>query len=515
MTSNRFADALFQLIKTLEKAEKRHFKLYINRSSSNTGLKIVKLFDALDKMPAYDERLLLKKMAPVNKAQLHNLKAHLYKEILSALRLLKTPANIDLQLSEHLDHARLLYNKGLKIQALRILEKARDLARANQKFNTLVQLISLEKKIETLHITRSGTDKTEQMTREAGEISGHIDRVTRLSNLALLLYRWYVINGHARNAADEAAIREYFKQHLPDVSAIKGFYEQLYLYQSYCWYAFIRQDFLMYYRFSRKWVELFDGDGTMIRVETGHYIKGMHSLLNAHFDLRNFRGFDEALAGFEAFAGTPAAQMHDNFRIHTSIYINTARINRHLMQGTFAEGLQLVPEIEKNLAEYALYVDEHRILVFNYKFASLYFGSGNYSACIDYLQKIIHTNFGLRYDLQCYARLMHLMAHYETGNSDIIEHLTKSVYRFMAKMKNLTVVEEAMFRFLRHSLTVPKQKLQAEMERFLETVRHLEKNRYETRSFAYLDVISWVESKVGRLPMSRVIHQKYLQSNRR
>ena len=29
--------------------------------------------------------------------------------------------------------------------------------------------------------------------------------------------------------------------------------------QSYCWYAFIRQDFLMYYRYTQKWVDLFAG----------------------------------------------------------------------------------------------------------------------------------------------------------------------------------------------------------------------------------------------------------------
>ena len=36
-------------------------------------------------------------------------------------------------------------------------------------------------------------------------------------------------------------------------------------------------------------------------------------------------------------------------------------------------------------------------------------------------------------DLQCYARLLHLMAHYELGNFEIMESLIKSVYRFMAK----------------------------------------------------------------------------------
>ena len=276
--SNRFTDILFQLIQSLEKAEKRHFKLYINRSSAKEDLKIVQLFDAMDKLPEYDEVLLMKKLPFVTKPQLANLKSHLYKQLLASLRLLKTTENIDLQLSEHLDNARLLYNKGLKIQALRILDRAKELARANQKFNFLVQAISLEKKIETLHITRTTTDKTELLAEEAMVVSDHIYRVTKLSNLALLLYRWYLINGHARNEHDETDIKAYFKTQLPvDVNAISGFYEKLYLYQSYCWYAFIRQDFLMYYRYSKKWVDLFRDQPNMVSVPLlpspaqGHY----------------------------------------------------------------------------------------------------------------------------------------------------------------------------------------------------------------------------------------------------
>ena len=48
--------------KSLEKAEKRHFKLYIKRSSGKEDLKIVHLFDALDKLKDYDEKALLKKL---------------------------------------------------------------------------------------------------------------------------------------------------------------------------------------------------------------------------------------------------------------------------------------------------------------------------------------------------------------------------------------------------------------------------------------------------------------------
>jgi hypothetical protein len=118
----------------------------------------------------------------------------------------------------------------------------------------------------------------------------------------------------------------------------------------------------------------------------------------------------------------------------------------------------------------------------------------------------------LRIDLQSYARLLHLMAHYELGNYEIMESLIKSVYRFMAKMKNLTVVEEEMFRFLRSSFKISPRKLKPELEKFLHTIKHLEKNRFETRAYAYLDVISWLESKVYEKPMREIIYTKYLES---
>ena len=183
------------------------------------------------------------------------------------------------------------------------------------------------------------------------------------------------------------------------------------------------------------------------------------------------------------------------------------------MTGTFQEGLTIIPHIEEKLKEYALFVDSHRILVFNYKFASLYCGARKYATAIDYLHKIINDNQpGLRNDLQCYARLMHLLCHYEIGNEEILDSLIKSVYRYMFRLKNLTVVEEEIFTFLRHSTKVRPKELKPGLKQFLEKIKHLEKNRFQTRSFAYLDIISWVESKVNEIPMEEIIHNKYMKS---
>ena len=253
----------------------------------------------------------------------------------------------------------------------------------------------------------------------------------------------------------------------------------------------------------------------MIRVETGHYIKGIHQLLNAHFDLRNHKKFKETLSFFESVSKLTRIRENDNFRVQCFIYLSTARINQHFIQGSFAEGVRMIPAMKKELTKNELFLDTHHEMVLNYKFAMLYFGSGDFGRCIDHLQPIINSNTSLRYDLQCYARLLHLIAHYELGNDMLMESLTKSVYRFMSRLKNFTAVEEAMLNYLRRSITLRSRELGAAFKDLLDQIKHLEKNRFQTRAFAYLDVISWLEAKLSGKSMGEVIREKYLASKHR
>lgn len=509
---NRSTDALFQLIKSLEKSEKRNFKLYAKRNSSGEDLKITRLFDAMDKMETYDEEQLLRKNKSIKKQQLSNMKAHLYRQILSSLRLLKDENNIDLQLHEQMGYARILYNKGLYLQSLKVLDKMKELARSHNQITYLQQVLFFEKKIEALYITRSMQDRADQLTQEADEVNARLTLISRLSNLSLELYSWYIRHGHARSEQDTKSIEDFFRKNFPEgADQAKGFYERLYLYQSYCWYAFIRQDFLQYYRNTQKWVDIFTEQPQMIAVETSHYIKGLHNLLSAQFDLQNYKKFMEVLGQFEDFAGSDIAEHNDNNRIQCFVYLNTARLNRHFMEGRFTDGLELVPVIEKGLKDYELYLDRHRVLVFYYKMASLFFGSGEHESAIDYLNKIINWKVDLRTDLQCYSRLLHLIAHYELGNFDLLEYLIKSVYRFMANMESLNMVEEEIFAFLRRSFKTPPSKLRSEFEKLLDKLKQQEANRFATRAFFYLDIVSWLESKVNNVPVQDVIRRKFLE----
>ena len=509
MIPNRFSDTLFQLIKSLEKGEKRHFKLFAKRSSSNEDLKIIELFDVLDKMPLYDEAILLKKLSSIKKPQLSNVKVHLYKQLLASLRLLKSTDSIDLQLTEQLDYAHILYKKGLFAQSLKILDKAKETANNNHKVNILIQLIALEKRIETLHITREMQSRALQLSAEINTVNKKIDLHSKLSNLAMLLQSWFIQFGHTRNEIDEQNVKKYLQNHLPENALQQnGFYERMYLYQSFSTYAYIRQDFVSYYKYAQKWVNVFEEEPVMVRVETSYYIKAMHSLLNAHFVLRNFQQLDKVLAKFLIFSETDRVKLHDNFRTQAFVSIYSAKINQHNMLGTFKEGIKIVPYILEQIKANELFIDEYRVMIFNYKIASLYFGNGNYSICIDFLQKIIQQTGDERNDLQGYARILHLIAHYELGNFELMEYLTKSVYRFLAKKEYLTEIEKEMFKYLRNSFSITRKELLVALNDLLGKIKNLEKNNFETRVFAYLDIVSWIESKVNNKTLESILKEK-------
>jgi len=510
---NKNTDPLFQLIKTLSKGEKRNFKLYVSRNSGSENLKIVQLFDALDKMNEYDEHILLAKNKELKKQQLSNSKAYLYRQILVSLRLLQNSnaANIDLILHEQLDFSKILYHKGLYIQSLKLLDKVKESARNQHQLIFQLKANYVEKQIESLHITRSLANRAEELSKESNSISQHLYLVGKLSNLALELYSWYIKHGHAKDDNEAHALRLFFETNLPEYNMDDlVFYEKLYLYQSYCWYGFILQDLLSYYRYTQKWVMLFEDNPSMKMVETSQYIRGMHNLLSANFNLNNYSTFSEYLTIFEDFAHSETGNLNNNAQIQTFIYLYIAKINKHFLEGSFDEGIKLVPYIEEKLADYALQLDRHRVLVFYYKIACLYFGSGDYGTSIQYLHRIINLKADLRADLQCYARLLHLIAHFELGNYDILEHLIKSVYRFMANMKNLTTVEEEIFRFIRKSFSLSNTKIIPAFRTLKEKLEKLQSKPMETRSFMYLDLISWLESKIDGKSVQEIRKEKFL-----
>jgi hypothetical protein len=69
---------------------------------------------------------------------------------------------------------------------------------------------------------------------------------------------------------------------------------------------------------------------------------------------------------------------------------------------------------------------------------------------------------------------------------------------------------------LRRSFHLTPRQLKPEFAKLLEQLKQLEGNRFETRAFSYLDIISWLESKMENIPATEiVIRKKFLARKRK
>jgi len=509
--TNAHKDALFILVKSLSKSEKRQFKLYVGRLGVNADAKFLALFNLLDKSKRYDEKAILQGVI-VKKAQLSNLKAHLYKQILVSLRLNPVNQNIRVQIREQLDFATILYQKGLYKQSLKILEKAKSVAIDNEEKNVAYEIVELEKIIETQYITRSIPDRANELAVQAKELSGQNVMTSKLSNLSLQLYGIMLKVGYVRSDEDYQKVKQYFTDHLPKYKMSSlGFREKLWLYKAHLWYSFLIQDFLSCYKYSNKWVALFYEHKDMIYLNPVFFLKGNHYLLESLFYVKYSSQFREVLLQLETVLKKKEFPKNDNINSLAFMYLNANKLNLHFLEGTFEKGLYLVKIIEYGINKHQDRIDVHHVMVLYYKIACLYFGIGDNKTCISYLKRIIENkNLKMREDLMCFARVLSLVAHYEAGMDYHLEVQLKSTYKFLLKMDDMHAVQKEMIKFLKSLGGIYPSELRGKFQELHTELKKYEDHPYEKRAFLYLDVISWLESHLDNKPVAQIIREKAL-----
>ena len=509
-------DNLFVLIKSLSKSEKRQFKLYVGRLGVNEDSKFLLLFNVLHKLKVYNESAILKN-GFVKKEQLSNLKAHLYKQILISLRLNPSHQNIRIQIREQLDFATILYHKGLYTQGLKILDKAKSLAIANEEKNSAYEIIELEKVIEAQYITRSISSRADELTIQAKQLSQQNVLASKLSNLSLQLYGLFLKTGYVKDASEHEKVTKYFNDRLPVYKFSElGFREKLWLYKSYLWFSFLTQDFLACYKYSKKWVNLFHEYPGMIRLNPVFFLNGNQNLLEALFFVRQHDKFKETLTNLIEITNEDWFPKDDNVQSLTFLYVGSNKFNSHFMEGKFQEGLPLVAETLEGIRKHKSRIDEHHIMVFYYKIASLYFGIGEHHKCIEFLSKIIsNKSLQMREDLLCFSRILNLVAHYEAGLDYNLDTLIKSTFKFLIKMEDLHKVQREMITFLKGLGDLYPQDIKAAFKQLHAKLKVFEDDPYEKRAFLYLDVLSWLESKIENKSVEMIIRRKFLSLNKK
>ncbi|MBK9735282.1 MAG: hypothetical protein IPO92_10060 [Saprospiraceae bacterium] len=234
------SDQLFNLVKSLTKAEKRNFTFYATRIQDGESLKYIQLFELLDKQKVFKESQILSRLKDSDKTQYSNLKRHLYKQLMVSLRMIHIQKKKDIQVREYLDFVDILYGKGLYIQSLKILDKAKILAEKANNDLLYLAILETEKNIESRHITRSGADIVPALIAKSNDKIKTIESTNKLSNFRILIHSHYIKHGHVKNNAeldDFTQKYHWLKNYQTDDKL--SYYEKIYLYQALVWYYYI------------------------------------------------------------------------------------------------------------------------------------------------------------------------------------------------------------------------------------------------------------------------------------
>ena len=500
---------LFTLIKSLSKAEKRHFSIYAKRNSIDKEMKFFALFQVLDGQKEYNEAKLLKKLPQVTKTQLSNLKSHLYDQILVSLRLLGRKDD-DIKLHETIGFAKVLFKKGLYHQSLSQLAKAKESAQNLQQEIVLLEILEFEKHIEANHITRSHETRSEELTKLASDTRNILVTESEWSDFSIQLYGLYLKIGHVRNERDFEQVKFFFNSGIPKYNEKNiGFYGELHRFQCYVWYNFIIQKFDKCYYYSLKWVNLFEDNPQFKTKEASLYIKGLHNVISALFYCycgTRFTKYQKVLSDF-------VKENESGFSLRTNsqafLFTEMARLNGFFLHAEFENGTSHLEKLEGQIELYSNYIDDHRKIIFYYKMACVRFGAADFKDCIRFLNLIINTaSTNLKEDLQCFSRILSLIAHYELGNNDLIDYQIRSTYRFLLKMKDMQMVQKEILSFLKNSVYMNRGDLTIEFTNLKGRLEKIYANKYERRPFLYLDLLSWLESKIENVPVAQVVKRR-------
>jgi len=503
--SNKNKDPLFRLIKSLNKPEKRHFRLYANRTMGDQERKFLVLFDLLDKQEVYNEALLLEKLpGKTSKSKLANLKRHLFKQLLTSLRLTSINKQIDIEIREQLDFARILYNKGLYMESLRLLERVKSLAIEHHQDILHLEIIEFQKLIESRHITRSRLveKKMDRLLEESTIRSRITQTASEMVNLNIQIHGYYIDHSFAYTPEQLMALNKAWRDMQPDHQRNRfsdTFFEKTNRYQSYMWYRYIQLDFQGALTHAQEWVTLFQVYETMPLKDPDLYLRSLYYLLVFFFLTDNVADYQRYLTEMNAFLAAHEEMFNPNSQHVSFIYHSLSLLNFSFLTKDYPLAYRQAKVIANQLTEHHDLIDDNRLQLFYYKFAAAAFAQQAYEQALAYLHPVLYQGEKiLAKDMDSNARLLELLCLYESKAFDRMSYRLISFGRMMVKNPEMTILQRKTHKILRLLLQLlPHSTANFFRQQLADFKLHQHAPR-EQLFLKYLNVVEWMEGKVGK-----------------
>ena len=496
-------DAVFQLIKSLTRGEKRNFRMLAQLTSGDK--KYLQLFDTLDGLQEYDEVKILKKFRkdPSFEKQFAYNKNYLYNSILNSLAYFHKGA--DSELSALTIQVKILSEKSLFYQAKKLLRKAKEKVILQERFEELLKLLNLEIEVlirtENIKVLRDSLRNVEFEERLTLEKIENLIGYRKLKTRVLILRKTFYM---ARTDNELKLLEEVTSSDL-----LEGDHKALSTRAKFLFHE-VMENIYTYkgdeqkaLDHAKQALQILEAVPEILKEQQKDYLMLLSSLMRHQLVVH---GKDEAFPTLMKIRDVkPQTPFERLFRfakfynLYVLFHLDTGeRIPEEIIEEMMKEMKALKNDLSDNVK-----------LSNFYSLAVYYFYQTEFNTALEWINKFLnHRKSEARSDLQVMARLMNMLIHYELGNYDLIEYNIKSTYRYAYKKEKLNRYERSLLSFLRKAINVTNQtELKVELKMFRKELVEIFQDKLERRADDYFKNFEWIDSKLTGRPVLELIQE--------
>ena len=483
---------LFALVQSLDKNEKRHFRLSATFQKGSKNY--TDLFDALLNEKAYDEKKFRFKHKDKNfiKNFAFN-KIHLFNRLISSLADYGFERTVDGKMQAMIAECRILFRKEMFRRYFKAIARAKEFAYKHERFGYLLQIIDIEKLIIPKELIYS--DKSEELRKEAKLVTAKINNIMEYSAMAGKLLKDFRYFGMTRNIEREALLKKLSNTGI--MSSVNN------CISSRAAEAYWRVKEIAGNITGRN-NEMYEALKQRLRTVSENPYPFTGYIMDYHNDILvslaecsiKMDVYDDAMNYVNQL------NEYNNTRSDKDQTVLAAflEFKLNLKCGRIKKAVSFIPRLEKMLDIYKgkLQIDTEFAIMFYIAAARI--EEKKFHKALDAVNRLlVHPLLNKKSDYECYIRILNLIVHFELKNYDLLRHLVLSTYRYLSRHEKLFKTELVILDFLRKMPEVKNDDdLKYYFKMFSGRLQKLKNDKYERNAFEYFDLLKWVSSKINK-----------------
>jgi hypothetical protein len=140
----------------------------------------------------------------------------------------------------------------------------------------------------------------------------------------------------------------------------------------------------------------------------------------------------------------------------------------------------------------------------------MFFGEKKYSDSLKWINLLLNdVDIDKSEDIHCFAQLLNLIIHLELGNQRLVPYALKSTQRYLTTRNRVYKFETIVMNFINKILKLKEDDDEKVIYRdLMDELKPLQEDPLEKSAFEYLDLSSWVESKISEKSFSEIVKEK-------